>query len=239
MPTEPSTRNRKATLSRGVQRWLIREITGIFMVAAMLFIPAGRLDWTMGWALVGLYAVWVAATALLLIPRSPELLVERVTHRLGDKRWDNLILILYGLMTIVKYVTAGLDFRFGWSAPLPLALQIGALIVAVLAYALVTWAMAANAFFALANRIQRERGHTVASGGPYRFIRHPGYLGSIGFELATPVALGSLWALIPGAVSAVLMLVRTAFEDRALHGELPGYPAYARQTRYRLLPGIW
>lgn len=167
------------------------------------------------------------------------ILAERVTHRFSEKRWDSVILGLYGAMTLVKLIVAGLDFRFGWTPPLTLVLQVCALVIAALGYALVTWAMVANAFFALANRIQSERGHTVATGGPYRFVRHPGYTGAILFELATPILLGSAWALIPGGVSALALVVRTVLEDRSLHTELAGYVGYAGRMRYRLLPGVW
>jgi protein-S-isoprenylcysteine O-methyltransferase Ste14 len=100
-------------------------------------------------------------------------------------------------------------------------------------------ATASNAFFSQIFRIQKERGHTVATGGPYRFVRHPGYVGTILFEIATPIMLGSWWALIPGGLSALLYLVRTALEDKALLDELDGYKEYAQKVRYRLLPGIW
>jgi len=120
-----------------------------------------------------------------------------------------------------------------------LPLQIATLVVAVLAYALVVWATAANAFFSQVVRIQKERGHTVATSGPYRYVRHPGYVGTILFELATPVMLGSWWALIPGGLSALLLVVRTALEDKTLHKGLDGYRGYAARVRYRLLPGVW
>ena len=99
--------------------------------------------------------------------------------------------------------------------------------------------MTANAYFSKIVRIQDDRGHTVATGGPYRYVRHPGYTGTVLFELTTPFMLGSLWALIPGALAAILMIVRTALEDRTLQEELDGYKAYTEQTRYRLLPGVW
>jgi protein-S-isoprenylcysteine O-methyltransferase Ste14 len=231
--------NRRSETTRGVVRWLVREIIGVLFVAATLFIPAGRLDWVMGWALVGIYAFWVAANALILIPRCPELLVERAARRKGVKSWDAVILSVIGLATIAKYVAAGLDLRFGWTPPMPPALQIGALVIAALGYALLTWSMAANAFFSTVVRIQDDRGHAVATGGPYRYVRHPGYSGSLAFELATPVMLGSLWALIPGGLTALLVLTRTALEDAALQKELDGYKEYAEQVRYRLLPGVW
>ncbi len=94
-------------------------------------------------------------------------------------------------------------------------------------------------FFAATVRIQSERGHTVATGGPYRLVRHPGYLGALVFQLATPFTLGSWWALIPSGLASLLYVVRTALEDKTLLDELDGYPDYARQVRYRLLPGVW
>ena len=104
---------------------------------------------------------------------------------------------------------------------------------------LLTWSMAANAFFSQTVRIQKDRGHTVATGGPYRYVRHPGYAASILFQIATPLILGSVWAFIPCGLTVLLSVVRTALEDRTLLEELPGYAEYAQQTRYRLLPGIW
>lgn len=225
--------------ARGVRRWVIREAMGLVMVVALLFIPAGRLNWTMGWALVGVYALWVSTTALILITRSPELLAERATRRKVGKTWDMLLLSIVGLSTLAKYIIAGLDVRNGWTTPMPLWLQITALVVAALGYALGIWAMAANPFFSLQYSIQKDRGHSVASAGPYRLIRHPGYFGTIAFEISASIVLGSLWALIPGVIGALAVLIRTAYEDKELHQELDGYKEYADRVRYRLLPGVW
>jgi protein-S-isoprenylcysteine O-methyltransferase Ste14 len=105
--------------------------------------------------------------------------------------------------------------------------------------ALGNWAMLENRFFSGYVRIQTDRGHMVVSNGPYRSIRHPGYLGGIVTWLAAPLALGSLWALIPAGAVVVAYVIRTALEDRTLQAELDGYKEYARQTRYRLVPGVW
>jgi protein-S-isoprenylcysteine O-methyltransferase Ste14 len=134
---------------------------------------------------------------------------------------------------------AGMDVRFGWTVPLPLALQLAAMGVAALGYALMTWALAVNAFFSKVVRIQEDRGQRVVTRGPYRLVRHPGYVGTIAFELATPIMLGSLWALIPGVLAASLTVVRTVLEDRTLQQELDGYQEYARHVPHRLLPGVW
>ncbi len=231
--------DKKSDQSRQVARAAIREAMGVVFVALFLFPPAGTLNWPMGWSLVGLYVVWVASMILILVPKCPELLIERASRRKDFKSWDTVLMSVVGLLTVAKYVIAGLDVRWTWTAPMPLALQIGMLAIAALGYALTTWAMAENAFFSKLVRIQAERGHSVATGGPYRFVRHPGYVGTIAFEVATPIMLGSLWALIPGAIMALLMIVRTALEDKTLQEELEGYREYAQRTRYRLLPGIW
>jgi len=113
------------------------------------------------------------------------------------------------------------------------------LILTILGHALVVWAMGANAFFSPLVRIQKERGHTVAIGGPYRLIRHPGYLGAIIFTVGIPLLLGSWWAIIPGLAADVLYILRTKLEDQTLVEELPGYQEYTQQTKYRLFPGVW
>lgn len=101
------------------------------------------------------------------------------------------------------------------------------------------WAKWANRFFSSVVRIQTDRGQTVCKDGPYRFVRHPGYVGGLLFGMATPLALGSFWALIPAAVGAMLLIVRTYLEDRTLQEELPGYLEYTKEVRHRLLPRIW
>jgi protein-S-isoprenylcysteine O-methyltransferase Ste14 len=232
------TLSRPAT-TRTIVRFLVREALGLVMLAAILFLSAGRLDWLMGWALVGIYSLWVCATSVILILRSPELIAERLGPRKGAKTWDTVIMSIVGLTTIARLLVAGLDQRFGWTTGISLPLQVAAMIVAALAYALGGWAIASNAFFSQIVRIQEERGHAVASSGPYRFVRHPGYVGTILFELSTPLMLGSWWALIPGGLAALLLVVRTSLEDRTLQEELNGYGEYAQAVRYRLLPGVW
>ena len=136
-------------------------------------------------------------------------------------------------------VIAGLDGgRFGWSS-MPLPLAIAGLVTLVLAYAVIAWAMAANTFFSTTVRVQEDRGQRVVSSGPYRLVRHPGYVGMILMYVGTPVMLGSWWALIPGGLNGVAFIVRTALEDRTLQEELDGYKEYAGRVPYRLLPGVW
>jgi protein-S-isoprenylcysteine O-methyltransferase Ste14 len=105
---------------------------------------------------------------------------------------------------------------------------------------LITWAMAVNPHFEKTVRIQRELGHQVIDSGPYRIVRHPGYVGTVfGFLLSPPLLLGSWWAFVPALGAVALVIIRTVLEERTLRSELPGYEDYARRVRYRLIPGIW
>jgi protein-S-isoprenylcysteine O-methyltransferase Ste14 len=137
------------------------------------------------------------------------------------------------------WITAGLDERFHWSNGISSLAFTAALAAALLAAVLIAWAMRSNRFFSSVVRIQKDRGHSVVDGGPYRFVRHPGYAGMAVFILATPLILGSFWALVPAAATASVVVLRTRMEDSTLHDELDGYADYARRVRHRLLPAIW
>lgn len=204
-----------------------------------LFWSAGRIDWWPGWASLAVVTGWEAATALIIWRKYPGLLAERLGSRDQSKPWDAAIVSTVGLLQLVRYVVAGLDERFGWTDGFPLASQVIALVLCVLSYALFAWALAANAFFSRLVHIQNDRGHTVVTTGPYRFLRHPAYLGAIVYELAVPFLFASWWSLAVSGLSAFLLVVRTVLEDKTLMAELPGYAEYSRRVRYRLVPGIW
>ncbi len=226
---------------RAIVKWIVQAALGIIGYGAIIFVSAGRLDWIWGWVLLVVLAAVMAAHPLILVPINPELLAEREKGMWdkGVKAWDKRITALVGGLMVLTWIVAGLDLRFQWTGTLPLAYHLGGLLVHVLGYALFLWAMASNAFFSEGVRIQTERGHIVATGGPYQIVRHPGYVGAILAELATPFLLGSPWALIPAATLTALYVIRTSLEDRTLMEELSGYREYAQRTRFRLLPGIW
>jgi protein-S-isoprenylcysteine O-methyltransferase Ste14 len=226
---------------RGVVKWVAQAALGLIGYAAVLFISAGTLRWFWGWAFITVLGLSLIAHPLLLIPINPELLAERQKGMLdeGVESWDKKITMLSGMMMVLSWVVAGLDYRWGWTPPLPLVVHLAGLLFTILGYGLFLWAMVSNAFFAEGVRIQKERGHTVATGGPYTVVRHPGYVGAITAQMATPFVLGSFWALIPSLILAALFILRTSLEDKTLTAELPGYEAYKEKTRYRLVPGVW
>ena len=226
----------KSDLRRGVVKRMTQVVIQTLLIVVILFISAGRLDWVWPWAYLGVGVGILAINTLIL---SPELIAERGQPRENVKDWDRVLTSLITFPILVLLIVAGLDERFGWSPQLALVIHLIGLAFVALGQGLFSWAMASNIFFSTAVRIQMDRDHTVASGGPYRYVRHPGYVGLIVSLFATALALGSLWALVPVGLAACLLIVRTALEDKTLLEELDGYKEYAQKVRYRLVPGIW
>jgi protein-S-isoprenylcysteine O-methyltransferase Ste14 len=220
-----------------------KHIGQAVITAVMLFLGAGSLDWGWGWLLAIVYTACWLGLSLALAIGNPELLNQRGQRAkqamAGVKKWDLALLSIYFVLIVVQPFVAGLDWRNGWSAPASPPVYVAGNILMILGFALLAWSMVANRNFEPGVRIQEARGHQVASGGPYRFMRHPGYTGVILQFLALPIAVGAWAALIPGAIGMVVFVIRTALEDRTLHEELPGYVDYAKQTRFRLIPGVW
>jgi protein-S-isoprenylcysteine O-methyltransferase Ste14 len=223
-------------ISRGVRRRIVQLVVQYSVVTLILFGCAGRWDWAWGWVFIAVSVGTIVVNAFLL-PR--ELMAERAQTGENVKPWDRTITRLASVTGLATMVVAGLDARFTWTPPLPLWIHLAGLVLMILGAAGFTWAMRANRFFSSQVRIQTDRGHTVASGGPYRFVRHPGYVAYITTTLGSPLVLGSLWALVPAGLTTILFIARTALEDRTLQAELPGYPDYAARVRYRLVPGAW
>jgi protein-S-isoprenylcysteine O-methyltransferase Ste14 len=224
---------------RLLARFAVRETMGVLFMALALFWPAGGVQWWQAWALLALTSAWIIATAIVIWRHNPDLFAERLGPRKGAKRWDTTLGAIRGILQLVLLVVAGFDHRYGWSTTISTAAEVFALAISTLGYSLVVWATASNAFFSSIVRIQSERGHTVVTGGPYQYVRHPAYAGGILTALSTPILLGSWWAFLLGLIDAFLVVLRTSLEDRTLSAELPGYPEYSLRVRRRLLPGIW
>ena len=164
-----------------------------------------------------------------------------------DWSWGWAYLAIYLAGTLVNEwflrrnpeLVAGLDERFGWTGRGDVAWHLAGALTFWAGLALFGWAMIANAYVSTEARIQPERGQAVCREGPYRFVRHPGYVGAILQSIGTPFPLGSVWALLPAMAAGAFMAARTSFEDRMLMADLPGYGEYACDVRHRLLPGVW
>jgi protein-S-isoprenylcysteine O-methyltransferase Ste14 len=226
-------------VAKGVRARMLQVVLVLSLYGAVLFVGAGSLRWPAAWALLAIYVAAIGAN-IPLMRRNPDLIAERGTTKENVKSWDRVLGLWVGFLgPLALLLVAALDRRFGWSAAIPAWLQGAGLVLVAAGYAIWDWAMASNSFFSGLVRIQDDRGHAVASTGPYRIVRHPGYAGGLLFTLAMPVGLGAWWALVPAAVTIVAFFVRTALEDRTLQEELPGYREFAQTTRQRLIPGVW
>ena len=177
----------------------------------LLFLAAGRLDWGMGWVYVVLMAASIVLSRTLMIRRNPDLLAERseALSREGTKPWDKIIVPVVEILPLVQTVVAGLDFRNAWSAPFAAWIGLLGIGLMVAGYAFTTWAMTTNAFFSACVRLQTDREQAVIDQGPYRIVRHPGYLGLAAGVIGGSLVLGSWWSLIPGGLMALLLVIRT------------------------------
>jgi protein-S-isoprenylcysteine O-methyltransferase Ste14 len=222
---------------------MIVRVAILFLVLLLLPFPiAGSWDWWGAWANGLLLIVFFIISRLIVARRHPDLLVERGRFMAHEdiKPWDKILGLLVGLVgAVLTIVVAGLDFRLGWRPQVSLPVVLIGLAGVILGNLLASWAVVANRFFSGVVRIQKERGHVVVEDGPYRYVRHPGYLSGVISDLAAALLLGSYWALIPASLTAMALVLRTALEDRTLQEELPGYKEYTRRTPYRLLPGVW
>jgi protein-S-isoprenylcysteine O-methyltransferase Ste14 len=208
-------------------------------LVALVLLPAGRVGWTPGWIFIAVLVATFGLSALLLVRVNPMIYRARSRFQPGTKKWDLALLAVLFPAIIAEIPLAALDAgRMGWS-DVPLWIIGTGYILLIGGIAVTAWAQAVNPFFEAGVRIQTERAQRVITSGPYRVVRHPGYVAAIAMFIAIPLALASWWALLPAALAIALLVVRTSMEDRLLKAELSGYVDYARRARYRLLPGLW
>ena len=211
------------------------------LTIAVLLLASGDPAWAGGWLYLGTLLAGQLATAWTLALGDAALLRERsaAASGQGTVAWDRRLAPLTALGPLACGLVAGLAVRFGWEPRFAPAAEAAGIALYGAGLLLGLWAMTSNPFFTPVVRIRPELGHTVVTGGPYRFVRHPGTAGALVADLAGPLILGSPWAIVPAAAVAGLILLRMLLEDRALRADLPGYADYAGRVRRRLVPGVW
>jgi len=226
----------------------IAVIKSLLLASGMLvlqmiifFISAGHVDGPRPWIFFGASFMHYTVSTAVQYKLNPELLVHRLKRkREGSKLWDEILMRVSNLMVLIAIpVMAGLDIgRFHWSG-LDVQFIVLGFVFFIVSTILLNWAMAVNPHFEPTVRIQKDRGHKVISSGPYRIVRHPGYLAGILYTLSIPLIMGSVFTFIPVGIYAILYMIRTTLEDRTLHKELDGYSEYAKKVKHKLIPGIW
>lgn len=221
---------------QNVVKVVVSGIVYPLFVVAIVLLAAGSAAYWQGW-IYGVSNLALLGVNLILLKGRPDLMDERLSPGRGTKWWDK---VYFGLTTPLYFITvigAAVDVgRLHWSPVIPVWAYIASWAVYCAGQAIHFWAKGTNKWFATVVRIQSDRGQTVCDQGPYRLVRHPGYVGGILFMITTPLILGSLFALIPQGIAALLLIGRTFLEDATLKKELPGYAGYANRVRGRLIP---
>ena len=179
------------------------------------------------------------ASALLLARVNPVIYRARSRFQKGTEMWHLTLLAAMLPAMVAEIPVATLDSGRLHSSVVPFFVVLLGYAFLIGGIAVTTWAQAVNPFFEPGVRIQTERHRRPISSGPYKIVRHPGYAGAIAIFAGLALALASWWALIPASLASLLLIVRTRLEDQLLSDKLPGYLAYASNTRYRLAPGVW
>ena len=214
---------------------LTKFICGLLLVGLLIFLPAGTLRYTYGWLFVALLFIPMLIAGFVMLAKSPEFLKKRLDAK-EKQATQKGVLAFSGLMFIVGFVVAGLDYRFGWSR-MPSWVVIAASLLFLAAYALYAEVMRENAY--LSRTIRVEEGQTVVDTGLYGIVRHPMYAVTVLLFLMIPLILGSWYALIAFVFYPAVIIVRLKDEEELLTKELPGYEEYKQKVKYRIIPFIW
>ncbi len=220
---------------------VIAQVAMTLLVYALpLFIPAGIHAWFAAWIFL---AFWFGFWFLILVwlfRQNPDLFWERMRIRTSDQKGLDKIVypLLYISMFLWLLFTAYDAARFHWS-PVPIWLQEFGAILLLCSFCLFFLTFRENTFLSPLVRVQQDRGQTVISTGPYHYVRHPMYAATLIFVIGTPLLLGAWFGILVGPIVALVLAWRAVLEERSLQKELPGYPEYMAQVKYRLIPFVW
>ena len=214
---------------------IAKFLLGVVLIGALVFLPAGTLNFPNGWLFLAVLFIPMFGAGLVMMARNPYLLKKRLDAK-EKEREQSLVVKLSGLMFIVGFVLAGLDFRFGW-LPLPQWVSIVATVLFLLAYLMYAEVLRENTF--LSRTIEVQENQTVVDTGLYGIVRHPMYSATVLLFLAMPLVLGSLIAFVVFLAYPLLIAKRIRNEEQVLEEGLPGYKEYKEKVRWRMLPYIW
>lgn len=223
-----------------IAKLLLQNLIWIVAMGALLFAPAGTLHWPAAWVFLATTAIFGVAGGLWLAKTDPALLAERMHPMMQNDQpaADKKFMVVFGFAALMWFVAIGLDARYH-ASHIPFTLQVLGFLMLVLSAGFIMWVMRENSFAVPVVKLQTERGHRVISTGPYAFVRHPMYGGTVLFFIGAPLLLGSWWGVAIAPLFAALFAVRSGIEEQTLVKGLPDYADYTERVRYRLIPGLW
>jgi len=214
---------------------LSRYVLGFLVLCLLFFVPAGTLNYWEAWVYLAVLFVPMTFMLVYLLRNDPQLLERRMRMR-EKEHAQRLVIRLSFLWFPLAFVLPGLDRRWEWSQA-PTWLVLAADLLVFLGYGVFMLVLRENSY--ASRTVQVEQGQKVISSGPYAVVRHPMYSGAILMYLASPLALGSYWAVLPALLIVPILVARALNEEKVLLRDLPGYKDYTQKTVYRLAPGIW
>jgi protein-S-isoprenylcysteine O-methyltransferase Ste14 len=223
-----------------IAKWLLQTVIWVVAIGAGLFALAGTLDWPAAWVFLAAIAAISISFGWWLAKTDPALFAERLRPMMQEDQpaADKKFMLVFGFTGLIWFIVIGLDRRMQ-ASDVPTALQALGLALLLLSNVFIMWVMHENSFAAPVVKLQTGRGHHVVSSGPYAWVRHPMYSGTVVFFVGTPLLLGSWWGVVLSPLFLVLFAVRSGIEERTLLAGLPGYADYTARVRYRLVPGLW
>lgn len=214
---------------------ILKFLLGVLLVGALIFIPAGTLAFAGGWLLMGILFVPMFGAGIVMMIKNPMLLSSRLDAK-EKEREQNIVVKLSGLMFILGFVLAGLDFRFGWIR-LSFTVNIVASVIFIVAYIIYAEVLRENTY--LSRTIKVVEGQKVVSTGLYGIVRHPMYFATILLFMSMPLVLGSLVSFVVFLAYPIIIAKRIKNEEEVLLRELDGYSEYRQKVKYRMIPFIW
>ncbi|MBR2295832.1 MAG: isoprenylcysteine carboxylmethyltransferase family protein [Clostridia bacterium] len=214
---------------------LTKFVIGIVLVGALLFLPAGTIEYEQAWLLLGVLFIPMIMLGAVLLIKSPGLLAKRLNNK-EKQRAQKGVVGISALMFLATFIVSALDFRFVWSH-VPFWTSVVASVVFLIGYGIYAEVMRENAY--LSRTIEVQENQKVISTGMYKIVRHPMYLATLLMFLPMPIILGSIWGLIPTLIYPIAIIIRIKNEEKLLSAELDGYEEYKTKTKYRLIPFIW
>jgi protein-S-isoprenylcysteine O-methyltransferase Ste14 len=224
-----------------VPKLAINIFVMIAVFVVVLFLPAGTLNWLAGWTFLVLMFAFTIVISIWLMKFNPDLLAERLTGigKAGQKKWDKYFLVVLAFAFFGWFVLMSLDaMRFRWSQ-VPNWLQYIGVLALLVSFYIFYLTFKENTYLSPAVRVQTDRGQTVISTGPYRYVRHPMYGGFVLFAIGTALLLGSVYGILGAALLVGMVAWRAVREEEMLEAELKGYREYKQRVRYRFVPHVW
>ncbi len=214
---------------------MVKYFSGLLIIIALLFIPAGTFSYYNGWLFIGLLFVPILAVGIVLFLKEPGLLEKRLDAKEKESEQRGVIFIS-GAMFISGFIAAGLNYRFGWII-IPDIAVIAASVLFLISYVMYAEVLRENTY--LSRTVKVEEGQKVIDSGLYGIVRHPMYSATVIMFLSIPLILGSPISFLIFLIYPVIIAKRIKNEEKLLENGLRGYAEYKKKVRYRLVPFVW